>query len=221
MLLANGSQNTRSWRRGDRDSQPDTHEDGRGDASDPCTTGGIDASKPSPRGTNFTAATRNDKLKYKAKLVFDGTASISRSDWIPATNGKKFQYITETPVDGLLAKVILKWNPRRPNEVLVNVSGKSGDFADPNVARPLKATISLDPTDAMTSLCADAELPGPKLLAHQRRRPCPDLQIGKASRHGDVCAARETIGMVLLRRRSIRASRLCHHQRFPPFTPPE
>ena len=180
-------------------SQADTDEDGRGDACDPCT-GGIDASKPLLRGTNFTAATGNDKLKYKAKLVFDGTVSISpqaqgfrllvedanddilidldipaglydpitRSGWIPATNGKKFQYITKTPVDGLLPKVILKWNPRRPNEVLVNVNGKSGNFADPNVALPLKATISLDPTDAMTSLCAEAEFPGPKPLPHCR-----------------------------------------------------
>ena len=93
---------------------------------------------------------------------------IARSGWIPTPNGKKFQYITKTLVDGMLPKVILKWNPKKANEVLVIVKGKSGDFAGPNVTLPLKATVSLDPTDAMTNLCAEAEFPGPKPLPHCR-----------------------------------------------------
>ncbi|MDB4678672.1 hypothetical protein OAE84_01110 [bacterium] len=180
-------------------SQADTDEDGLGDACDPCT-GGILAYKPLLKATNFATAAGDDKLKYKAKLIFDDAVSISpqtqgfrllvedaggdvlidldipaglydpidRSGWIPTPNGKKFQYITKTPVDGMLPKVILKWNPKKANEVLVIVKGKSGDFADPNVTLPLKATVSLDPTDAMTSLCAEAEFPGPKPLPYCR-----------------------------------------------------
>ena len=90
------------------------------------------------------------------------------SGWIPTPNGKKFQYITKTHVDGMLPKLILKWNPKKANEVLVIVNGKSGDFADPSVTLPLKATVSRDPTDAMTSLCAQAEFPGPKPLLYCR-----------------------------------------------------
>ena len=180
-------------------SQADTDEVGLGDACDPCT-GGIMAYKPLLKATNFATASADDKLKYKAKLIFDEAVSISpqnqgfrllvedadsdvlidldipsglydpiaRSGWIPTPNGKKFQYITKTPVDGMLPKVILKWNPKKANEVLVIVKGKSGNFADPNITLPLKATVSLDPTDAMTSLCAEAEFPGPKPLPYCR-----------------------------------------------------
>ena len=180
-------------------SQADTDEDGLGDACDPCT-GGIEAYKPLLKATNFATSAGDDKLKYKAKLIFDDAVSISpqtqgfrllvedadsevlidldipaglydpiaRSGWIPTPNGKKFQYITKTPVDGMLPKVILKWNPKKANEVLVIVKGKSGDFADPNITLPLKATVSLDPTDAMTSLCAEAEFSGPKPLPYCR-----------------------------------------------------
>ena len=180
-------------------SQADTDEDGLGDACDPCT-GGILAFKPLLKATNFATAAGDDKLKYKAKLIFDDAVSISpqtqgfrlivqdanadvlidldipaglydpidRSGWIPTPNGKKFQYVTKTPVDGMLPKVILKWNPKKPDEVRVIVNGKFGDFADPSVTLPLKATVSLDPTDAMTSLCAEAEFPGPKPLPYCR-----------------------------------------------------
>jgi hypothetical protein len=44
--------------------------------------------------------------------------------------------------------------------------GKKGDFAVPPVTLPLKATVSLDSTDPMTTLCAEAEFPGPKPLPY-------------------------------------------------------
>ena len=55
---------------------------------------------------------------------------IARSGWIPTPNGKKFQYITKTPMDGMLPKVILKWNPKKANEVLVICLLYTSDAAD-------------------------------------------------------------------------------------------
>jgi hypothetical protein len=162
---------------------------------------GIAAYKPLLKATNFATPEADDKLNYRARLIFteavalkpetqgfrlvveDANAKVladiripaglydplTRSGWIPAPSGKKFQYITKTPVDGIVPKVILKWNPNKsPSEVVVIVKGKKGDFAVQPVALPLKASLSLDPTNALTTLCAEAEFPGTKPLPHCR-----------------------------------------------------
>ena len=176
-----------------------TDEDGLGDACDPCSFG-IEAFRPLVKMSNYVTETGDDKLKYKATLIFDEAVSISpqndgfqlivedgngdvlvdlevpaglydpvtRSGWVPTPNGKKYLYLTKTPLGGLLPKVILKWNPKKANQVVAIVRGKNGDFAVPPLALPLKATVSLEPADPMTTLCAEAEFPGPKPLPYCR-----------------------------------------------------
>lgn len=162
---------------------------------------GIAAYKPLVKATNFATPEADDKLNYRARLIFteavalnpdtqgfrlvveDANAQVladlripaglydplTRSGWIPSPSGKKFQYITKTPVDGIVPKVILKWNPNKsPSEVVVIVKGKKGDFAVQPVALPLKASVSLDPTNPLTTLCAEAEFPGPKPVPYCR-----------------------------------------------------
>ena len=174
-------------------------DDGPPVGCDFCTSG-AEAFKPLLKATNFSTGTAVDKLKYKAKLIFEDAVSINpqtqgfrllvrdadaevlvdleippglydpvtRSGWIPTAGGKKFQYRTNTPLGGLVPKVILKWNPRKPGEVTAIVTGKSGVFAQPGVKLPLAATVWLDPTDPSTGLCAVAEFPGPKPQADCR-----------------------------------------------------
>ena len=172
------------------------------DSCDPaCDTGGALVFKPLLKATNFSTNEVGDKLKYKAKLIFDGPVSIdpltrgfrlrvsdadgavlvdlevpagvydpvARSGWISQSSGKKFQYRTTTPLAGLVPKIILKTNSKKPNEVTVIVIGKSGSFADPGVRLPLAATVSLDPTDPDSNLCAETEFPGPKPQPYCRR----------------------------------------------------
>jgi cysteine-rich repeat protein len=150
------------------------------------------------RSGMLAAKDGDDKLTFKATLQFDAPVApdpenngfalmlqdatgkrildlrippgaynvTSRSGWI--SSKKRLLYISRTPVGGLLPKVILRSKPKNPSEVVVIVKGKKGDFAVPPVTLPLKATVSLDPTDAMTALCAEAEFPGPKPLPYCR-----------------------------------------------------
>jgi hypothetical protein len=161
-------------------------------------TGRGEVFRPLVKATNFATGAGDDKLKYRATLIFDDAVSISphddgflllvedgngdllvdldvpaglydpvdRSGWVPTPNGRKYQFLTRTPVSGMIPKVVLKWNPKKTNEVVVIARAKKGDFALSPVALPLKATVFLKPSDPVTTLCAEAEFPGPKPLPY-------------------------------------------------------
>ena len=123
---------------------------------------------PQVRGFRFVVQDADSDILIYLDIPAGLYGPLRRSGWIPTPNGRKFLYVTKDKFDGVLPKIILKWNPKKANEVVVIVNGKQGDFAPPEVSLPLKATVSLDPTDAMTSLCAEAEFPGPKPLPYCR-----------------------------------------------------
>jgi len=121
---------------------------------------------PEDNGFALTLADATGKILLDLQIPPGAYNAIGRSGWI--SSQKRLRFVTRTPVGGLVPKVILKSKPKDPSQVVVIVKGKKGNFADPDITLPLKATVSLDPTDAMTSLCAEAEFPGPKPLPYCR-----------------------------------------------------
>ncbi len=87
---------------------------------------------------------------------------LTRTGWIPTPNGRKFQFQTRGTFGEMEPKVILKWTPKKANQVVVIVKGKFGTFADAAPAFPLTAAISLNPDDLQSGLCGEVTFPGPK-----------------------------------------------------------
>ena len=121
---------------------------------------------PEDNGFALTLEDATGKILLDLQIPPGAYNAIGRSGWI--SSQKRLRFVTRTPVGGLVPKVILKSKPKDPSQVVVIVKGKKGNFADPDITLPLKATVSLDPTDAMTNLCAEAEFPGPKPLPYCR-----------------------------------------------------
>ncbi|MEO2168210.1 MAG: hypothetical protein ABGY42_08850 [bacterium] len=121
---------------------------------------------PETNGFAFMLQDATGRRMMDLRLPSGAYDEPSESGWI--SSRKKRLYVSDAPMGDLVPKVLIRSRRKKPREIVVMVKAEKGSFADPNITLPLKATVSLDPADAMTSLCAEAEFPGPKPLPYCR-----------------------------------------------------
>ncbi|MCH2173532.1 hypothetical protein MK489_22375 [Myxococcota bacterium] len=84
-----------------------------------------------------------------------------RNRWRVRKGGTSFRFHSLTPIGGMVPSIEIERSSRHRNEWEVNVLGRKGIFDQDDISLPLRASITLNPTDPNANVCSRTEFPAP------------------------------------------------------------